>query len=104
MGLLPTDIQTQSRKKLFSISDIFLYFLVMAAEKLNELINECTDKATINKNNNKKWYSKQRVPRKKWITSAIIKYFRTKETLYTFWKRNPDSETLKSEYRNYVYI
>ena len=28
MGLLPTDIQTQSRKKLFSIFfDIFLYFL-----------------------------------------------------------------------------
>ena len=51
-------------------------------EKLIELINECTDKATIN--NNKIWYNTQRFPRKKWITSAIIKSCKTKKTLYTF--------------------
>ena len=27
MGLRPTDMQTQSQKKLFSIFDIFLFFL-----------------------------------------------------------------------------
>ena len=45
----------------------------LAVEKLIELINECTDKATIN--NNKKWYNKQRVPRKKPLLTALAECF-----------------------------
>ena len=71
-----------------------------AVEKLIELIQECTDKATTINNN--KRYNKSLVPRKKWITSAIMKSCQTKETLYTLWRSNPDNVTLKSDYKTYV--
>ena len=70
-----------------------------AVEKLIELIQECTDKATTI--NNKKRYNKSLVPRKKWITSAIMKSCQTKETLYTLRRSNPDNVTLKSDYKTY---
>ena len=72
----------------------------LAVEKLIELIQECTDKTTTI--NNKKRYNKSLVSREKWITSVIIKSCQIKETLYTLWRSNPDTVTLKSDSKTYV--
>lgn len=74
----------------------------LAVEKLIELINECIDRATIKCN--RKSYNSRRVPRKIWITNAIMKSCQTKEMLYTLWKKSPDNVTLESDYKNYVKI
>ena len=40
-------------------------------------------------------------PRKGWITVGIIKSIKTKEKLYKNWKKNPNDELLKKEFKEY---
>ena len=44
------------------------------------------------------------IPRKIWITNAIIISCKTKKTLYNIFKRNPTSEFAKKQYRDYSKI
>lgn len=64
-------------------------------------IQICINLAIKNKNNNKKDKNK---PRKPWITKGIINSFKTKENLYKIWKRNPNNEVLKKDFKNYERI
>ena len=71
----------------------------LAVNALVEKINNCINTATT-----KKRLQKNKLPRKNWITSAIMVSCTTKETLYTLWINNPTSERLKKEYTNYTKI
>lgn len=75
-----------------------------AIEKLIELINECTNNSVIHVNKNKNKKDKQMIPRKKWITNGILISCRTKESLFLMWRKNPNCELLKTNYKNYTKI
>ena len=64
-------------------------------------MNGCVKKATFAQKQNKQ---KNMIPRKIWITNAIIISCKTKETLYNIFKRKPTSESVKKEYRDYCKI
>ena len=66
----------------------------LAINTLIDMMNDCINTATT------KQRLKNKLPRKNWITSAIMISYTTKETLYTLWKNNPTSE----EYTNYTKI
>lgn len=71
----------------------------------NELINKithCMENSTYSIKYKRK--DKNNIPRKKWITKAIIISCNKKEMLYNLWKKNKTSETLKNEYMEYTKI
>ena len=44
---------------------------------------------------------REMIPRKNWISSAIIISCKKTEMLYKLWKMKPDCKGLKNEYKNY---
>lgn len=66
------------------------------------MIQHCNAQATISSNQNRKLMKNQL--RKKWITNAILVSCRRKEMLYNLQKKNPLSDVLKNEYKNYEKI
>lgn len=71
----------------------------LALDELIKMIHSCVEKATCNKKT-----KNNQLPRKKWITKAILVSCKNKENLYNIWKRNPTNITLKHEYKNYEKI
>ena len=71
----------------------------LAIEAIISEIQNCTNMAInniTNKNKNK--------PRKAWITKGIINSCKTKDTLYNLWKKDPNNENLKNDFKNFARI
>lgn len=69
---------------------------------LIRMIQGCIKLATVNKTikkNNSKY-----IPRKEWITKAIIVSCERKEFLYKIWQRDPNNLILKNEYKLFAKI
>ena len=62
-------------------------------------IKNCLNNASSCKTNKKR--DREMIPRKNWISSAIIISCKKKEMLYKLWKMKPDCKDLKNEYKNY---
>ena len=70
-----------------------------AIDALISKIKDCLNNATVSKTREKS--DRNMIPRKNWITPAIIISCNRKEMLYSFWKKNPNCEVLRYEYKNY---
>lgn len=71
-------------------------------DKLIQSLNVCIELSKIKGTSKQK--SRDNEPRKKWMTSGIIRSCLHKEQLYLAWKRNVQNNVLKAEYYNYVKI
>ena len=71
----------------------------LATEKLIQKIKNCINKAETTKNKNKKG---NMIPRKNWITSAIMTSCNKKEKLYKTWQKDPENSIKRSNYQNYA--
>lgn len=73
-----------------------------AINSIIEKIQKCLENSEVvmHKKNKKD----RSVPRKNWITKAIIKSCNKKEALYKEVKAEPNNENLKNKYKNYVKI
>jgi hypothetical protein len=69
-----------------------------AIDQLIIKIKQCISKSEILNKSNKT------IPRKSWITKAIIKSCLTKERLYKQWKKDPNNTLKKDAYKNYAKI
>ena len=70
-----------------------------AIDALISKIKDYLNNATVSKTREKS--DRNRIPRKNWITPAIIIFCNRKEILYSFWEKNPNCEVLRHEYKNY---
>lgn len=65
-------------------------------------IKNCINKSTTFRKTRKKML--KNIPRKKWITEAIITSCNTKQQLFRLWKLDPQNLQLKNEYKKYTKI
>lgn len=72
-----------------------------ALTTLIKKIQICVDKSTVSKVSSS---NTTKSKKNEWITKAIIVSCKTKETLYSIWKRNPANEILKNDYKSYCKI
>lgn len=71
-----------------------------AINKIIEGIHKCVEKSKIKSKTNKN----NSVPRKEWITNAIVISCKKKEKLYERIKKDPGNNALKQEYKNYIKV
>ena len=74
----------------------------IAINELTNIIHSCLEYASCYKQKSR--INKDYIPRKKWITKAILVSCKTKENLYNIWKKCPNNITFKNDYKNYEKI
>ena len=93
-------------KKLLNKANLTEWNSILLIHDSNEAVNmliskikNCLNNASSCKTNKKR--DREMIPRKNWISTAIIISCKKKEMLYKLWKMKPDCKDLKNEYKNY---
>lgn len=83
-------------------NELLLHDPNLSTDLIIDEIKNCINKSTMYSKTRKKLL--KNMPRKKWISEAIINSCNTKQQLYRIWKLDPHNLSLKNKYKKYAKI